>query len=60
MVSQHCEFCVAKRATPYEMPVPQRKLTWDRERVDSYVLSAGDEVQIGKFRLAYYPAVAVS
>ena len=29
----------------------------DRERVESHLLQSGDEVQIGKFRLAYYPAV---
>ncbi|WP_278971544.1 FHA domain-containing protein [Mobiluncus mulieris] len=30
----------------------------DRIRVESHLLAAGEEVQIGKFRLAYYPAVA--
>ncbi|WP_026461059.1 FHA domain-containing protein [Schaalia suimastitidis] len=30
----------------------------NRERVDSYVLSAGDEVQIGKYRLTYHPSPA--
>lgn len=29
----------------------------DRNRVESHLLAAGEEVQIGKFRLAYYPAV---
>ena len=29
----------------------------DRERVESHLLTPGEEVQIGKFRLAYYPAV---
>lgn len=29
----------------------------DRVRVESHQLTAGEEVQIGKFRLAYYPAV---
>ena len=29
----------------------------DRERVESHLLAPGEEVQIGKFRLAYYPAV---
>ena len=30
----------------------------DRERVESHLLAPGEEVQIGKFRLAYYPAVS--
>ncbi|MCI6585377.1 MAG: FHA domain-containing protein [Mobiluncus porci] len=29
----------------------------DRQRVESHLLQSGEEVQIGKFRLAYYPAV---
>ncbi len=28
----------------------------NRERIDSAVLSAGDEVQIGKYRLTYHPS----
>lgn len=30
----------------------------NRERVDQALLSAGDEVQIGKYRLTYHPAPA--
>lgn len=30
----------------------------DRQRVESHLLQASEEVQIGKFRLAYYPSVA--
>ena len=32
----------------------------NRDRIDGIVLSGGDEVQIGKFRLVYYPSAADS
>jgi pSer/pThr/pTyr-binding forkhead associated (FHA) protein len=32
----------------------------NRDRIDEIVLSGGDEVQIGKFRLVYYPSAADS
>ena len=32
----------------------------NRERIDSSPLSAGDEVQVGKYRLVYYPSPSAS
>jgi len=32
----------------------------NRDRIDQIVLSGGDEVQIGKFRLVFYPSAAAS
>ncbi len=32
----------------------------NRERIDDVVLNAGDEVQIGKFRLSFYPSRATA
>ncbi len=32
----------------------------NRDRIDEIALSGGDEVQIGKFRLVYYPSAAES
>jgi pSer/pThr/pTyr-binding forkhead associated (FHA) protein len=30
----------------------------NRDRIDEILLSSGDEVQVGKYRLVYYPSVA--
>lgn len=54
---KHCEFI--RTASGYTVhDVGSLNGTYvDRERVESHGLAAGEEVQIGKFRLAYYPAV---
>ena len=57
---KHCEFLRCEAGYTVRDAGSLNGTYVDRERVDSHVLSAGDEVQIGKFRLAYYPAVAVS
>ena len=57
---KHCEFLRCEAGYTVRDAGSLNGTYVDRERVDSHVLSAGDEVQLGYFRVAYYPAVAVS
>lgn len=53
---KHCEF-VANKDGFLVRDIGSLNGTYvNRERIESHELQAADEVQIGKFRLAYYPS----
>lgn len=56
---KHCVFVARDGGYAVEDTTSLNGTYVNRERIDSAFLNAGDEVQIGKFRLAYYPSPAV-
>ena len=54
---RHCEFIRQENGYMVRDVGSLNGTYIDRERVESHLLTSGEEVQIGKFRLAYYPAV---
>ena len=53
---KHCQF-IAKDGRHFVRDSGALNGTYvNRERVDQAMLSAGDEVQVGKYRLTYHPS----
>lgn len=56
---KHCEFLAQDDGGYLVRDVGSLNGTYvNRERIDSAVLKAGDEVQVGKYRLTYHPSPA--
>ncbi|NLI17282.1 MAG: FHA domain-containing protein [Actinomycetales bacterium] len=56
---KHCEFLASDDGGYLVRDVGSLNGTYvNRERIDSVVLRAGDEVQVGKYRLTYHPSPA--
>lgn len=56
---KHCEFIHADAGGYSVRDVGSLNGTYvNRERIESAVLEAGDEVQIGKYRLTYHPSAS--